>query len=607
MSTDTSATPRKRSPRRPRGPKTPTGPRRDTVTVIGTLRVNPRGFAFIDPPGIGDGWFVAAKMLGRLLDGDRVQAKVIAGTDRVVAVTLLERARTRVDGLVAADGHTVRIDPGVGAGTYRSDAALTPDTVVSFAPDGERALEVRAIGSLTDPATVATFLHDRYQLPTGYSDEVSAAAGTVTLTAGAGSMRRDLRDQLVITIDDDSTQDLDDALAATVDADGSIRVWVHIADVAEVVTAGSVLDAAARACPTSVYLPQQVRHMLPPSLGAELLSLHPGVDRNTLCAELRISPEGQLCSVDVYEATIRSRSRLSYITTQRILDGADTDTADEIVNLVRVLRAAAGRLDIVRSARGGADALRFEQDNGSSGADRDAHQLIERLMVAANEAVASWLAARGLPCLWRVHAAPGREAAVELEQVAAGFGVFARFGDPVTPTALAAVVGQVPDGPRGAAFFDALLGLLGRASYTTVRAQHFGLGSSGYTHFTSPLRRYPDLLIHRVVKSYLHGERDTALLGTGLAEAAEIANLVFRRATQAERAATLAAGLRALKPRQRLQATAVRRQRGGTLVRLDAHPGVTGIVDGDIAPGARLQVRVRRVDVFAGSLELTRI
>jgi len=573
----------------------------------GTLRLNLRGFAFVTPErpdGIVEDLFVGPNLLKGFFDGDVVDAVYEAsGRTQAKKLTLVRRTRSTFIGAVLP-GDKVRVDPGVGVEDFRLSRPAPAGKVVRFRLKDDVATVVEVLGVEGEPHVATCRYMDRYQIPVdrpaGVLEQASAPHRLAPLAG-----RRDLREQLVITIDDDSTKDVDDALAAAVEEDGSIRLWIHIADVAEHVAEDSPIDRAAFDVPTSVYLPQGVRHMLPDALAANRLSLLPGVERDTLCAEFRLDANGEVRGVDIYEARIVSRQRLSYTAVARIIDGRHVDIDDDVLDLVRVLRTAATRLSLLRAARGGLDSMRVDQQGGyESPSESAAHQLIERLMVAANEAVAEWLSDRGMPALWRVHDPIDDSQVPELERVAAGFGVVAALGSPVSARALACTVAQVPSGAGAAAFWDALLGVLGRARYSTVPGGHFGLGSTGYLHFTSPLRRYPDLLVHRIIKGYLDGFRDGETMLPFLADAAARANDVFRRAAMAERDATVALGLAELAVGEEVSVTVSGRARNGSLrVRLD-DPAVSGFLDADLRPGDRATVRVKTLDPVAGRLEL---
>lgn len=610
--------PRTSTPRRPiasAGASSPAHTTGDTPrdTVRGVLRLNLRGFAFVTPvtgasaapSTVVEDLFVGPNLLKGFFDGDLVDAVADrTGRSQAKRLTLVRRSRTSFIGTVLPGGTSVRVDPGVGVEDLRLSRPAPVGKVVRCRFKGDDVVVHEVLGTEGEPHVGMHRYLDRYQLPLERPAGVAEqAAASPRLAPLAG--RRDLREQLVITIDDDSTKDVDDALAAEVEEDGSIRLWVHIADVAEHVPEDSPIDRAAFDVPTSVYLPQGVRHMLPDALASNLLSLLPGVERDTLCAEIRLDADGEVRGVDLYEARIISRQRLSYTTVARIIDGRHVDLDPEVLGLVRVLRTAATRLGLLRAARGGLDSMRVDQQAGhESASESAAHQLIERLMVAANESVAEWLSDRGMPALWRVHDPIQEDQVPELERVAAGFGVVAALGSPVSARALACTVAQVPSGNGAAAFWDALLGVLGRARYSTVPGGHFGLGSTGYLHFTSPLRRYPDLLVHRIVKGYLSGFRDGETMLPFLVDAATRANDVFRRAAMAERDATVALGLAELALGETVEVTVTGRARNGSLrVRLD-DPAVSGFLDADLRPGDRASVRVAVLDPVAGRLEL---
>ena len=501
---------------------------------------------------------------------------------------------------------------------------------------------IEALGEPNSALALSARMLSRHLLPEGHTKDALADADRVTQRPLVRNpLRRDLRDFLVLTIDDDISQDLDDALSVATCTDGSLRLWVHIADVAEHVTTGSVLDQTARETTTSVYLPGHVRPMIPSKLSEDRLSLLPGVARDTVTVEIRIDPSGNIRSVDVYESLIKSRRRISYTTAAAILAGNlsagekalgehdSTLLADEI-ECIRLLRTVATRLGFQRAARGGVDSNRFDPELPYS-IDRTedpAHQLIERLMVAANEAVAGWLEERGIPTLYRVHDQLDEEAIDKLEEISAAFGFIAAFPRPLTAEAFAAFSAQLDGNRNAAAVWDVLMGLLGRARYTTENKGHFGLGSGGYLHFTSPLRRYADLCVHRTIKSYLIGKRNFVDSKIDLEKIAARVNDVARRAEMAERDARVAKQLCDFgNRRRRMDGVVVSVSSRGISVATGASP-VSAVVPArrlpkgrrldersrriigkgpDIAVGTRVQIRVEKVEPFAGRLEASLI
>jgi len=309
---------------------------------------------------------------------------------------------------------------------------------------------------------------------------------------------------------------------------------------------GSILDLEARRRATSVYMAGKVIPMLPEELSSAAVSLLPHTERLTLTAELRIDPEGNLTAVDVYESVIRSHARLSYEAVTDFLLGDDPEAVPEAVApTVRRLRTAAARLSLVRSARGGVelaseeayvsfDPLTRQPTGLEPRGETMAHRIVERLMVAANEAIAHWLVDRGLPGMFRVHAEPNTEKVQMLAASARHFGLEAGFGPRLTSRGLAAFETQY----RGTSVALALRTVLGRtlgpAQYTTHSGQHFGLGAPLYLHFTSPIRRYADLIVHRVVKRYLAGDRSQIPEDPALQELSGHLNQSTWKASKAE-------------------------------------------------------------------------
>jgi ribonuclease R len=291
--------------------------------------------------------------------------------------------------------------------------------------------------------------------------------------------------------------------------------------------------------------------MLPHRLSDDLLSLVPGADRDALTVEMRIAADGEITAADVYASRIRSDVRLSYETAADVLAGLPADGVPApVVETLRWLRTAGARLGVQRLRRGGVEARRVEPELSVEVVEGVAEQvvatpsgpanlLIERLMVAANESVAGWLVDRGLPGVFRVHPSPGPDAAVALEAFCAAAGYHPGFGRTLTPLGLSALSSQLDAAAddTAAAVWDVLLGFLGRASYTPDAGQHFGLASPGYVHFTSPLRRYADLTVHRVVHAFLAGEREPSAYPTHgeLAELCAHLDASTRTAAMAER------------------------------------------------------------------------
>ncbi len=501
-----------------------------THTVSGEVDVHPRGFGFLEFELPGDASLVSAfvppPVLAGFVAGDRVSAEVAQQEDGRWAASKLElvaRTRHRLFGEVAQRKGAIvlRPDKEVANSDWPLDTGdvdvANGDAVVARIEDGRAVLEHRL------PAEADRSLERiivRHELATEFGAEVMDDVDRARAILHVPGSRRDLRDIPTCTVDAPATRDIDDAISVLPPGpDGALRLLVSIADASEFVAEGSPLDDTAKARATSVYLAGRVLPMIPEALSTEWISLLPGHDRLAVTAELRIDPEGRTTAVDVYESIIRSHARLSYQEVADFLDDCRVSPGLEPVREVMPwLRTASARLAVARTIRGGIDMAReegrftFNETGEVAGIEAEhptsAHKMIERFMVAANEAVATWLASRGVPVPFRVHELPGREALEDLEAFALSSGYPGAFGNALTPLAVAAFDQQITGSSAEAALRSVLRRALGPSRYTVHPGIHFGLAAERYLHFTSPIRRYADLLVHRALKQYLRGRRD---------------------------------------------------------------------------------------------------
>ncbi|MGD9571934.1 MAG: RNB domain-containing ribonuclease [Thermoleophilia bacterium] len=360
--------------------------------------------------------------------------------------------------------------------------------------------------------------------------------------------RRDLRDQPVVTIDPEGAKDHDDAISVAREDGGAVRLWVHIADVARFVAAGGPLDREAARRGNSVYVPGTVVPMLPPRLSADLCSLRPGVDRAAVTAEMVVAPDGTVTETRFGRSLIRSERRLTYGEADRILGGGGIGDAG-LEEQVRLAGEVASRLRAVRMRRGALEAssgepvITFSGDRIASihrEGQTPAHSLVEECMIAANEAVARHLIARGQPTVFRHHEDPAGSRIEMLYEQLAELGVATPplADGPLGPTerraaaaAAAAAVGRHLDSGRGGpVLWTLVLRALRQAHYSPDEVGHSGLASTAYLHFTSPIRRYPDLLVHR-------GLLDALGIGDAGPERAELAAAVHCSGTEREASA----------------------------------------------------------------------
>lgn len=500
-------------------------------TVRGKISVHPRGFGFLEVEDDDNGLtaFITPPDLNRFLEGDLVSAQVTEsdpGRYTASNISLIERKRTKLFGSLVFHGKRpfLKVDRQVS----NTDWLLEGDElkaeegtfIVAEIRDG-KAFPLRTLPRGAEVAVER--VSARHGLQTEFSAEALAAAEQAATHPITGH-RRDLRAMPTVTIDAAHSRDLDDALGVLpAGEDGALRVYVSIADVDAFVPEGSALDAEAQLRGTSVYLTGKVLPMLPERLSNDIISLNEGLDRPAMTVELRIDSEGMVTSVDIYESLIRSHARLTYDAVAAFLSAPSAEAKELIPEGVqqtlRWLRTAAARLSTYRASRGGVELLREEATVtwGAEGgeptglsvrADNEAHKMIERLMVAANEAVARWLVERGVPGVFRVHPAPEPERVKALSDFARNFGFEPGFGPHMSPRSLSAFEAQFRSSPLAPALRNVLGRVLGPARYTAYPAMHFGLAAYLYLHFTSPIRRYADLQVHRLVKSFLAGHRD---------------------------------------------------------------------------------------------------
>jgi ribonuclease R len=581
-------------------------------SVRGRIVIHSRGFGFLEvasEDGGGTG-FIAPPDLNAFLEGDTVTARLDEaepGRFNATSLALVERTRHELFGTVVVHGKRLFLK--VDRHVSNTDWPLEGDDLASLVEGTALVAELRGASVVPRrivPPTEASLerVVVRHGIRAEFPTSVLAAAkAAVQPKVGA---RRDLRELPTVTIDAPVSRDLDDALSILpAPADGGLRLLVSIADVDALVPEGSELDVEARLRGTSVYLAGRVIPMIPETLSEDTLSLLPGIDRLALTCELRIDPEGKVTSVDVYESVIRSNARLSYEIVSAFLDRGDVEHVPEDVRAtLRWLRTAAARISMGRTARGGVthlreeayitlDALTREPMKIDARPSTSGDMLVERLMVATNEAVGRWFVERGLPGLFRVHGQPEEDAVASLAAFAENSGFEAGFGPKLTPRSLAAFEAQFKDSVIAPSMYTVMGRVLGPARYTVYPSGHFGLAAPIYLHFTSPIRRYADLTVHRIVKGYLAGRRDRVAGDHELEELAVHVNAAAYRAVKAEteRSRTLAARHFASRVGESFVGNIVAIKPFGLVVQL-ADTGVTGTVATDALPGGPFRVDV---------------
>ncbi len=524
--------------------------------VVGRLKAVRRasGGGYVVPEDGGQDVFVRSGDLGSAVDGDRVVARLEGvgrgGRPEGSVVRVLERGRRTIvgrlhrpavgrqptrrrDGKAGPASSTGATDEGVLGWVVPEDPALTRhvlaagseagpaaegDVVVVRVTDwgdarrGPSGVIERVLGPADAPGVDVLAIVHGHELPTEFAAAAVEEAERLRargIPAEQQAGRTDFRSVLVFTIDPSDARDHDDALSFRPAADGSAEVGVHIADVSHYVGAGGPIDAEARERATSVYLVDGVIPMLPEPLSSDLCSLLPGVDRLTVSVVFRVDSTGAVQSATITPSIVRSRHRLTYEEAQAVLDG-DASIDAETDDALRRLAAFARGLRARREARGSLDfdlpeARVFLDAAGQPIAIRSAprhesHRLVEDLMLLANETVGQRALRSGLPFLYRVHEPPDETRLAELAELARAMGYPTGKG-PLTPGSLQRLLAGVEADVAGRLFATLALRSMKAARYSERDVGHFGLAVHGYTHFTSPIRRYPDLVVHRLVRA----------------------------------------------------------------------------------------------------------
>jgi ribonuclease R len=494
----------------------------DADLVPGRIRVNRRGVGTLTPndPALPE-FRVPADAMGTALHGDRVLVRREVGGGKEnptgTVIEILVRARTRIVGTLQRSHQfwfVVPNDPRLPHDIYIADHgdAKEGDPVVAEIlewrspkqnPEGRIAERLGAPGEhSTDMLSVIR----HYDLPTHFPEEVESAAKRFGTTPAPEDMRgrKDCRKHRVMTIDPVDARDFDDALCLQPAEGGRWRVWVHIADVSHYVRTGDPLDREARRRGNSTYLVDRVIPMLPEALSNELCSLKPGVDRLTKCVEFLISPDGTVERSTLYPAVIHSQRRFTYAEVLARLRAAPTD---EFGTDLHHLHRLAQNLRARRMKEGALDLdfpeikLRVDDQGQITAIERnendESHQLIEEFMLLANQVVAARLRSQHTTSLFRIHEPPDPEklAAYRAEIRAAGI----PCGNLEQPKEVQRLIARLKAHPAGTALRIGLLRSLKRARYAPQPLGHYGLAKADYTHFTSPIRRYADLVIHRTL------------------------------------------------------------------------------------------------------------
>ncbi|VEF47026.1 ribonuclease R [Bacillus freudenreichii] len=541
--------------------------------VRGSLSGNAKGFGFLlpDEPGMDD-IFIPPHEINGAMNGDKVLVRVSPSTGGArregAVVRILERGTVQVVGTYTESkyfGFVIPDDKKIADDIFipknASMGAVEGHKVIAKIttyPENRKNAEgeiIQILGHKNDPGVDILSVIYKHGLPLAFPDEVMEQANNVPETIDENDIgnRRDLRDQTIVTIDGADAKDLDDAVTLSKLDNGNYKLGVHIADVSHYVTEGSPIDQEAYERGTSVYLVDRVIPMIPHRLSNGICSLNPKVDRFTLSCEMELNPSGEVVSHEIFPAVIKTTERMTYSDVNKILIDKDPvlrEKYESLVPMFELMEELQGILQKKRMKRGAID---FDFKEAKVIVDEDGkpidvvirersigERIIEEFMLAANETVAEHFHWMEVPFIYRIHEDPKEEKLQRFFEFITNFGLVVRgTANVVHPRALQEIIESVQGKPEELVVSTVMLRSMQQAKYFPESIGHFGLSTKFYTHFTSPIRRYPDLIVHRLIRTYLFEEKvDPATREKWNAQLDEIAQHTSsreRRAVDAER------------------------------------------------------------------------
>ena len=538
--------------------------------VVGRLSAHSDGFAFVVPAADSGqlDLFIPGHQLRGALHGDRVVARFEhrrrSGKREGQVIRVLERGRSRIVAKLERIGGLAYARP---LDRRLGNEIVVPPEDLADAVDGQivnieiseyprkrRSAVGKVVEVLGDPGDAKVDVeivireYDlRHEFPAEVLQEATEIATVVT--EDEIERRKDFRTVPIITIDGENAQDFDDAVYVEDQPDGTYRLHIHIADVAHYVAPGSLIDAEARQRATSVYFPDRVLPMLPESLSNEICSLKPGVDRLVQSVILDIDRRGRTMNYEFHDGVIHSAARLTYRQVAAVVDGDESSRKEHATHVegLERMRDLAKILMDTRRQRGSIDFdlpepeliinLRGETEDIVRAERNTAHRIIEEFMIRANEVVASHMTWEGIDGLYRVHEGPDETRVEALREFLTGLGYSFGGGSSPSPRHFSELLERLEGRPEERVVSMLVLRTMKRAQYRVENEGHFGLASERYAHFTSPIRRYPDLVVHRALKAERSAEEpgDVSAAPTELESIASDCSGQERRAEEAER------------------------------------------------------------------------
>jgi ribonuclease R len=546
--------------------------------VAGRLQANPGGFGFVIPDDESDeargdrrDIFVAAANLAEAMHGDRVLVRVERQTPRGLEgriVRILERAHDTIVGRFETDAaglayvvpfdrritSDIHVPSGQGGAAEPNDMVVVQITRWPTATRGPVGRVVEVLGNIDEPGVDTQIIIRKHNIPDAHSDEAVTEARRLGGSVKPADIRgrTDFRPLTTVTIDGEHARDFDDAITLEKLPNGHYWLGVHIADVSHYVPEGGALDEEAYERGTSVYFTERAVHMFPSELATGLCSLNPHVDRLVQSCLMEVDRRGQVLRYEMHDGVINSNARMTYTAVNAILTDRDPQAMAEYQVLVPLFEQMGELFEILNARRRRRGSIDFDlpetevilseygEIEAIVPAERNiAHRLIEEFMLLANETVAGHLVDQGMPSLHRVHEAPDVKKVAEFEAFIEplGYGLGAT-GRSVTPKNFQKLVDRIRGTPEERPIAAVMLRTMQKARYDAVSLGHFGLAAEHYTHFTSPIRRYPDLVVHRTLRESRRGQVTDARreeLQEDLPEIAKHTSDMERRADDAER------------------------------------------------------------------------
>ena len=537
--------------------------------IVGGLICHPNGFGFVAPEDGGVDIFINPRNLKGAMHGDKVVARIEGrskgdGKKEGRIIRILERRHKTIVGrfekrkgfgvVIPSEErilHEVIIPPK--DSRHIEDGKIVEAEIIRWPAEHITLLGkiIAVLGDHDDPDVEIEVIVKKYSLPHRFPHNVIEEAKAIPqeVTGDDIAGRVDLRDSRTVTIDGETAKDFDDAVSVERTAKG-YRLWVSIADVAHYVKEETLLDKEAYNRGTSVYFPDRCIPMLPEALSNGICSLNPHVDRLTLTAEMDFDHEGNIIRSKFYESVIKSSARLTYTNVRDILTGNDETIKEKYSRLMDDLRIMEGLCLKLRERRAELGSIDFDlpepqiiidiegKVEGIVKSERNiAHRIIEECMLAANQAVATYITQLKLPFLYRVHEEPDKESIYEFKEFIGNFGYHLKENN-LSPKTLQKALLEAEGKPEEKLINHILLRSMKQARYSEKNVGHFGLAFEYYTHFTSPIRRYPDLVVHRILKKWIrekYSGKDKEYWGKALPEIAGHTSKRERNAMESER------------------------------------------------------------------------